>query len=103
MENKIKTCASQGSNCDQAKVKTEHYNRTTRWFVTVLSTKNVLMLRQVGDVKNSTMICISLFNSELKFVIGITLSYELQSWWFFFLNFSKIMFFRVIEFFVSQL
>ena len=46
-------------------------------------------------VKNTCLFHISLFDSELKFIIGISFSYELQMWLFFFLKFSKIMIFHL--------
>ena len=42
----------------------------------------------------------SLFNPELKFLIGISSSYKLQIWCFIFPNFYKIMIFHLIAFFV---
>ena len=46
-------------------------------------------------VKNTCIFHISLFNPNFKFIIGISLSYKLQIWLFFFLKFSKIITFHL--------
>jgi len=47
---------------------------------------------------NTCTVRLSSFNLGLKFVCGISPSYELQIWWLFFLVFSKITFFHLMLF-----
>ena len=67
--------------CDLAEVKMGHYHCTTFSFESFFSIKAVLICHATWAIlrlKNTNMIGISLFNSKLKFLTGISPPYELQ-------------------------